>query len=286
MSGIIQTGANIKAQYILESSYGICPSNPAFQWIGPNQSVDPDYTRKHIKVPAVGSRDLAYIMKGLAEYGVSLEYVYQNKTFLQLALGASPLSSFSLEVWLEKSAGAIDSLLNLGGLIEQIQLIAAINEPMKVKAEIYCQNATLTTAHPSDATYASDPGTIPKGWYDSQCTVSGGTAVIVDGLTDWTVTIKNNFQRQPVIRSTSGDLIKYMVERQRSYTGELTVAYIDEALLTLLINCTNLDVTFAVGSDTYKFMGCKFDSNKLTGKIPDVIPQKIPFTAKTLTVTP
>jgi hypothetical protein len=286
MSGIIQTGANIKAQYVQESSYGVCPTSPAFLWIGPHQSVDPDYTRKHIKVPAVGSRDIAYIMKGLAEYGVSLEYVYQNSTFLKLALSSSPLTSFTLEVWLEKAAGGIDSLLNLGSLIEQVQLIAAINEPLKVKAEVYCQNATLATSHPSGASYSSDPGTVPKGWYDSQCTVSSGTAVIIDGLTDWTFTVKNNFQRQPVIRSTSGDLIKYMVERQRNYTGELTVAYIDESLLTQLINCPNLDITFAVGTDTYKFSGCKFDSNKLTGKIPDVIPQKIPFTAKTLAVTP
>jgi hypothetical protein len=286
MSGIIQTGANINAQYVAESSYGVCPTSPAFLWIGPHQSVDPDYTRKHIKVPAVGSRDIAYIMKGLAEYGLSLEYVYQNNTFLKLALGSSPLTSFTLEAWLAKAAGAIDSLLNLGCLIEQIQVIAAINEPIKVKAEIYNQNSTLATSHPSGATYSTDPGTVPKGWYDSQCKVSAGTATIVDGLTDWTFTEKNNFQRQPVIRSTSGDLVKYMVERQRNYSGELTVAYIDETLLNLMVASADLFVVFTVGSDTYTFCGCKFDSTKLTGKIPDVIPQKIPFTAKTLIVTP
>jgi sensor domain CHASE-containing protein len=77
-----------------------------------------------------------------------------------------------------------------------------------------------------------------------------------------------------------------MVERQRQYSGELTVAYIDETLLNMMVGTSDVDIIFYVGSDTYTFKKCKFDSEKLTGKIPDVIPQKIPFTGKTLTVTP
>jgi hypothetical protein len=272
------TGAAVKTQYVEEVTYGQTPTNPTFLWIGIIQNVEPSYDRGLIKLPGIGTRDLTYILKGLAQYGVALQYAYQNKTFLHFV---KDLNDFSLETWFEKGS-LINSYLNKGAMINALTVSASVNEPVTVKPDIILQDVAISTNHPSGATYANDPGTVPKTWYDTQATLD---AAVIDALTDWHFTVNNNLQRFPVIRSSSGDLLKFLIERQRQLSGELTVAYMDSALLAKVAGATEFTLVFTVGSDTFTFNNCKFDAGRFAAKPVEVVPQRLPWTAKTLTIT-
>jgi hypothetical protein len=239
---------------------------------------EPNYVRNLIKLRAVGSRDLAYTIKGLKEIGLSFEYAYQNKTFLSFANG---LNDFSVEIY-DLVTSPTYTWLHKGGIINSLAISASVGQIVTVKPEIFFQDVTVGSAHPSGATFSSDPGTTPKTWYDCSVTISGSPW---DGVTDFHFAIHNNLHRFPTIRSTSGDLLKFLAERQRDLTGELTLAFMDNTQLTNLLSAADLTLAFAVGSDTYTFNNAKWDSDRMSIRPTEIITQRLPFTAKTLTIT-
>jgi hypothetical protein len=274
------TGAIAKAYYVEETTYGSTPANPSFQWIGIVQNVEPNYDRSLIKLRGIGSRDLAYIIKGLLKAEVSIEYAYQNKTFLAFA---NTLNDFSMEVFTDDDT-TINSFLHTGGMINSVDVSASVNNLVTVKPNIIAKNVTIGTTHPTGATYASDPATTPKTWYDTKVETPAGAEI--DGVTDWSFKINNNLERYPVITTTSGDVLKYLVERQRELSGELTIAYMDKTLLTAVANATEqVILKIVVGTDIFWFNNVKFDTGRLTARPTEVIPQKLAWTAKTLTIT-
>jgi hypothetical protein len=273
------TGAIAKAYYVEETSYGSTPTNPSFQWIGVVQNVEPNLDRSLIKLRGIGSRDLSYIVKGLLKAEVSMEYAYQNNTFLAFA---NTLNDFSMEVFTDDGT-TINSFLHTGGMINSVDVSCSVNNLVTVKPNIIAKNVTIGTAHPTGATYASDPGTTPKTWYDTKVEIPGG--IELDGVTDWSFKINNNLERYPVITSTNGDLLKYLVERQREYSGELTFAYMSSGWLSAVRDGgEQTSVKITVGTNTYTFNNVKFDTGRLTARPVEVIPQKLTWTAKTLTI--
>jgi hypothetical protein len=244
------------------------------------QNVEPNMDRSLIKLRGIGSRDLSYIIKGLLKAEISMEYAYQNNTFVNFAKN---LNDFSMEVSTDDGT-LISSYLYAGGMINSVDVSCSVNNLVTVKPTIIAKNVTIGNAHPTGATYASDPATTPKTWYDTKLEMPTGTEI--GGLTDWSFRINNNLERYPVITSTSGDLLKYLVERQREYTGELTVAYMDYSLMTALKNATEQStLNIVVGTDIYTFSNVKFDTGRLTARPVEVIPQKLTWTAKTLQMT-
>jgi len=273
------TGAIAKAYYVEEATYGTTPANPAFQWIGIVQNVEPNYDRSLIKLRGIGSRDLAYIIKGLMKAEISFEYAFQNNTFLAFA---NTLNDFSLEVFTDDGT-TIHSYLHTGGMINSVEVSASVNNLVTVKPSIIAKNVSIGTSHPTGASYASDPGTVPKTWYDTKVEIPSGTEI--DGVTDWSFRINNNLERYPVITTTSGDLLKYLVERQREYSGELTVAYMSSTLMSALTSATEqATLKITIGTNTYTFNNVKFDTGRLTIRPTDIVPQKLSWTAKTLTI--
>jgi len=272
------TGAIAKAYYVEETIYGSIPTNPSFQWIGIVQNVEQNMDRSLIKLRGIGTRDLSYIIKGLLKAEISMEYAYQNKTFLNFA---NMLNDFSMEVFTDDGT-TINSFICTGGMINSVDVSASVNNLVTVKPNIIAKNFVCTTAHPSGSTYASDPATTPKTWYDTKVEIPSGTEL--DGVTDWGFKINNNLERYPVITSTNGDLLKYLIERQREYSGELTIAYMGNTLLSAMANATEqATLKITVGTDTFTFNNVKFDTGRLTARPVEVIPQKLSWTAKTLT---
>ena len=272
------TGAIAKAYYVEEATYGTTPANPAFQWIGVVQNVEPSYDRSLIKLRGIGSRDLSYIIKGLFKAEISFEYAFQTKDFLAFA---RDLNDFSLEVFTDDGT-TIHSYLHSGGMINNVEVSASVNNLVTVKPTIIAKNVTINTSHPSGATYSGSAIT-PYTWYDTQVEIPSGT--VIDGVTDWSFRINNNMERYPVITTTSGDLLKYLVERQREYSGELTVAYMSSTLMSALTSATEqATLKITIGTNTFTFNNVKFDTGRLTIRPTDVIPQKLSWTAKTLTI--
>jgi len=273
------TGAIAKAYYVEEATYGTTPANPAFQWIGVVQNVEPSYDRSLIKLRGIGSRDLSYIIKGLFKVEISFEYAYQNNTFLNFA---NTLNDFSLEVFTDDGT-TIHSYLHRGGMINNVEVSASVNNLVTVKPTVIAKDVAIGTSHPTGATYANDPATVPKTWYDTKIEIPSG--IEIDGVTDWSFRINNNMERYPVITTTSGDLLKYLVERQREYSGELTAAYMSNTLMSALTSATEqATLKITIGTNTFTFNNVKFDTGRLTIRPTDVIPQKLSWTAKTLTI--
>jgi len=273
------TGAIAKAYYVEETTYGSTPANPSFQWIGIVQNVEPNMDRSLIKLRGVGSRDLSYIIKGLLKAEISMEYAYQNNTFLAFA---NMLNDFSMEVYTDNGA-TLNSYLYVGGMINSVEVSASVNNLVTVKPNIIAKTVTIGSAHPSGATYASDPATTPKTWYNTTVQFPSGTEI--GGVTDWSFKINNNMERYPVVTSTDGDLLKYLVERQREYTGELTMAYMSSTFLSTLKDALEDTLKITIGTDSYNFYNVKFDTGRLTARPVEVIPQKLSWTAKTFTIT-
>ena len=273
------TGAIAKAFYVEETTYGTTPSNPSFQWIGIVQNVEPNIDRSLIKLRGIGSRDLSYIIQGLLKAEVSLEYAYQDNTFLAFA---NTLNDFTMEVFTDDGT-TVNSYIYAGGMINSVDVSCSVNNLVTVKPNIIAKTVTIMAAHLSGSTYASDPATTPKTWYNTKVEIPSGTEI--SGVTDWSFKINNNLERYPVITSTSGDLLKYLVERQREYTGELTIAYMDNAYLSALKNAQEqATLKITVDTNTYTFNNVKFDTGRLTARPVEVIPQKLTWTAKTLTI--
>jgi len=273
------TGAIAKAFYVEETTYGTTPANPSFQWIGIVQNVEPNYDRSLIKLRGIGSRDLSYILRGLLKAEVSMEHAYQNKTFLAFA---NTLNDFSMEVYTDDGT-TINSFLHTGGMINSVDVSCSVNNLVTVKPNIIAKTVTIGTTHPSGATYASDPATTPKTWYNTKMEIPSGTEI--GGVTDWSFKINNNLERYPVITNINGDLLKYLVERQREYTGELTIAYMSNTLLTAMTDAAEqATLKITVGTDTFTFNNVNFDTGRLTARPVEVIPQKLTWTAKTLTI--
>jgi hypothetical protein len=273
------TGAIAKAYYVEEATYGTTPANPSFQWIGVVQNVEPNMDRSLIKLRGIGSRDLSYIIKGLLKAEVSMEYAYEDNIFLNFA---DYLNDFSMEVYTDNGT-TVNSYLYVGGMINSVDVNCSVNNLITVKPNIIAKNVTIGTAHPSGATYASDSGFAPKTWYDTKVEIPSGTEI--DGVTDWSFKINNNLERYPVVTSTSGDLLKYLVERHREYTGELTVAYMSNTLLSAMKDSSEMaTLNINISGHNYMFNKVKFDTGRLTARPVEVIPQKLSWTAKTLTI--
>jgi len=273
------TDAEKFVYYVLEGEalYGQTPAAPSWLLPGVRSNFENTIDRSIVKIVPGGSRDVAFFKKGQLKTGFNLDYHMQNNTFLDLA---RTLLCFSTIAYFTEG-GTPDVYLHKGCLINRATVSASIDNPIAVRTEVISQNCVHGTTIPGTP-YAGEPGATPIMWNASDV-VFGADINLHGALTDWSFTLNNNLQRIPVIRSTTGDLLKYLAERARSITGELTVAYVDSTFMDAIIAMTeaNLVITVA-GVGTYTLGGVAFDSGRYTSKPPaEIVPQRLPFTAKT-----
>jgi len=269
-----------KVYFIEETTYGETPSGtgqPAMVEVGVVQEVEPALNPDLIKVRGIGSRDLQHIRKGLRQADLKVTYALQNINFLQ---HATTLSSMSVEVFYEKSSGII-SLNHKGCRINRLTVEATAEEIMKATAELIGQNVVVGTAK-IGASYG-DYSDVPLVWYETY--VKKG-ATTLEKVTDYRFTIENNLRRTPVIRTTDGHLLKYLPARHRTTSGEVVCDFETKEELEDIINDTSFSLEFGLGG-THKavFSGCKWDSSILATRIEELVSQKLPFTAKSVTIS-
>jgi hypothetical protein len=277
MSTSIYGGHEAKVYFIEEPTYGETPANPQMVSVGVVQEVEPTLNPNLIKVRGLGSRDLQFLRRGLRHVDLKIVYGLQNINFLQ---HVTTLNSLSVEVFYEKTSGVI-SLLHKGCRIHRLAVDVSAEETVKVTAELYGQNMVVGTAKVG-ASYG-DYSTAPLAWYETY--VKKG-ATVLERVTDYRFTIGNNLERIPVIRQTSGHLLKYLPERHRELSGELVCDFETKEELDEILNDSEFTLEFGLG-DTHKavFNGCKWDSGTLATRIEELVSQKLPFTAKTVTIS-
>jgi hypothetical protein len=130
-------------------------------------------------------------------------------------------------------------------------------------------------------------GAVPFSDSFVQCGAGDGSGLTaVERVTDWKFTIENNLKRVPVIRSTSGYLLKYLQERHRTVSGELTFEFESKQEYDDVINDSEFSLKFGLGgSNSALFKYCKWEKVGSPTKVEDLVSLKAPFVARDVTIS-
>jgi hypothetical protein len=279
-----------KIYYVQESSYGVTPTNPAMLGLATADNVEPFLDPGLIKVRGVGSRDPATLRKGLRKVGLKVSYALPADApinFLQLV---STLNSASIEVIYYKgvfsSPTSVVDLLHTGCRMDKVTVECSIEDVIKATADLIGQNVTAGTAKISGASYADYANAVP--FYESYVQKGAGdgsSLVAVDRVTDWKFTVENNLKALPVIGST-GYLLKYLQEKHRGLSGELTFEFESKQEYDDIVNDSEFSLKFGLGAtNSALFKYCKWDKASIPAKVEDLVSLKASFTARDLIIS-
>jgi hypothetical protein len=147
--------------------------------------------------------------------------------------------------------------------------------------ECFGQDLTVGTA--SAGTSYTPTTTQPISFVDSY--VKKDTTAI-ERVTAWKFMVENNLKRVPVIRSTSGNILKYLMERQINISGELEFEFETKDEYDDVINDTAFALELGLGgSNKATLSDCKWSKVSTPTKVSDLIALKAPFIAKSITIS-
>ena len=275
-----------KIYYVQESTYGVTPTNPSMLGVATAENVEPALDPELIKVRGIGSRDIRVIRKGLRQVGLKVAYALPSDSPINFLQHIQTLYSLSIEVFYEKSSGIID-LLHKGCRMDKVTVECSIEDIVKATAELIGQDITVGTSKITGATYADYSGAVPyHESYVQRGTGDGSGLTAVERITDWKFTIENNFKKVPVIRSTSGYLLKYLQERHRALTGEITFEFESKQEYDDIINDSEFSLKFGLGGTNSALLKyCKWEKVGTPTKIEDLVSLKAPFVARDVYVS-
>jgi len=269
-----------KVYYVEETTYGVTPINPSMLGIATAENVEPALNPILIKVRGTGSRDLQTIRKGLRQVELKIAYNVPSEAPINFLQHVQTLKSLSVEVIYEKSSGIVD-LLHKGCRFESLSVECSVEGLLKATAELFGQDVAVGTSKISGATYADYSGAVP--YYESY--VKKG-ATTLERVTDFRFVIENNLKRVPVIRTNSGHLLKYLPERHRNCSGELTLDFETKDEFDDVINDAEFSLEFGLGgTNKAVFSNCKWESVSAPTRIEDLVSVKASFVAKTVAIS-
>jgi len=272
--------------YVQESTYGVTPTNPSMLGLATAENIEPALDPGLIKLRGLGSRDLQTIRRGLRHVDLKVSYALPSDAPINLLQHVATLNSLSIEVFYEKSSGIID-LLHKGCRIDKAAVECSAEDVVKASVEIAGQDIAVGTSKVAGATYADYSGGVP--FYESYVQRGAGDGsglAAVERVVDWRFRVENNLKRVPVIRSTSGHLLKYLQERHRILTGELTFAFESKQEYDDVVNDSEFSFKFGLGgSSSALFKYCKWERATSPTKVEDLVSLKAPFVARDLVIT-
>jgi hypothetical protein len=276
-------GQESRVYFIVESSYGVTPTNPAL--IGINaESFESELDPSLIKVMGVGSRDPQALLKGLRKPHLKFSHTLPSAAPITLIQHATTLNSLSVQVLYYKglfaSATDIISLLHLGCRIDKLSVECSAESYIKATVELIGQDLTVGTAKITGATYGDYAGAVPFYQANIQHGAADGSSLADIGrVTDWKFSIENHLKEVPVIGSTTY-LLKYLQARQRVLSGELTFEFESKAEFDDIINDTEFSLSFGLASNSALFKYCKWNKVNAPTKIEDLVSLKASFVAR------
>jgi hypothetical protein len=272
--------------YVEESTYGQTPSNPSMLSV-PAQSIEPAVNPNNIKLRGVGSVDLQAIKKGLKAPSLKIAYPLPSEAainFLQYAK-VELAKSLSVQVLYYKGAFAsatdIISLLYSGCKFQRATVECSIEDVVKANVELLSQDLTASTAKLENASYADYSGAVP--FYESYIKKDTTT---LERVTDWKFTLENNLKQIPVIRSSNGNILKYLPNRHRDLSGEVVFEFESKEEFDDIINDSEFDLEFGLGgANKAVFSDCKWENAASPTQIEELVSLKATFVAKTVTIS-
>jgi len=275
-----------KIYYVQESTYGVTPTNPSMLGIATAENVEPALDPGLIRIRGIGSRDLQTIRRGLRQVGLKVTYALPSDAPINFLQHIQTLNSLSIEVFYEKTSGIID-LLHKGCRMDKLTIECSIEDVVKATAELIGQDIAVGTAKITGATYADYSGAVPyHESYVQRGAADGSGLAAIERVTDWKFTIENNFKRVPVIRSTSGYLLKYLQERHRVLTGDVTFEFESKQEYDDVINDSEFSLKFGLGgTNSALFKYCKWEKVGTPTKIEDLVSLRAPFVARDIVIS-
>jgi hypothetical protein len=276
-------GYEAKFYYIGESVYGTTPTTPAMLGIENVLDVQPSVDPGNIKVRGIGSRDLATIKNGLLKPSLKVAFAVPSSDVLNYLAYVLSLLPYTVEVVYDKS-GSITDLLFKGCRSDKLMVECSVEDVVKATVDILAQNLTPGTTK-IGTTYTDFTGAIP---YDESYVMRGAadgtTLVEFEGgiVSDWKFNIENNLKQVPVIRSTNANLLKYLQERHRVLTGELTCDFVNKTQFYDAVSDAEFSLKFGMGAKYALFKYCKWDKVESPTKVEDLVSLKLSFTARTM----
>jgi hypothetical protein len=270
-----------KIYYVQESTYGVTPTNPSMLGLATADNVEPSIDPGLLKIRGIGSRDVQSLRRGLRHIDLKVSYALPSEAPISFLQYVTNLYSASIEVFYEKASGIID-LLHKGCRMDKVTVECSIEDVIKATADLIGQDLAVGTAKISGASYADYLGAVPfSDSYVQRGAGDGSGLATVERATDWKFTIENNLKRVPVIRSTSGYLLKYLQERHRVLSGELTFEFESKQEYDDVVNDSEFSLKFGLGgSNSALFKYCKWEKVGSPTKVEDLVSLKAPFVAR------
>jgi len=272
--------------YVQEASYGVTPPNPSMIGVATADNIEPSFDPALVKVRGIGSRDLQVLRKGLRHVDLKVSYALPSDAPISFLQHITTLNSLSIEVFYEKSSGIVD-LLHKGCRMDKVTVGCSVEDVVKASVELIGQDLAVGISKITGATYADYSGVVP--FYESYVQRGAGDGsglANVDRVVDWKFTVENNFKRVPVIRSTSGYLLKYLQERHRVLTGELTFEFESKQEYDDVVNDSEFSLKFGLGgSNSALFKYCKWERVGTPTKVEDLVSLKAPLVARDLVIS-
>lgn len=275
-----------RVYYVDETAYGQTPTNPSMLSV-PAESIEPSVNPSNIKLRGVGSVDLQAIKKGLRASSLKIVFPVPSDApinFLQYARDELA-KSLSIQLLYYKgvfaSATDVISLLYTGCKFQKLTVECSIEDVLKANAELLAQTFTAGTAKIAGATYADYAGAVP--FYESYIKKDAAT---LDRVTDWKFTLENNLKQVPVIRTSNGNILKYLPHRHRNLTGEVVFEFESKEEFDNVINDTEFALEFGLGGTCKAvFSNCKWENVAAPTRVEELVSLKAEFVAKTFTIT-
>jgi hypothetical protein len=279
-------GSEQRIYYVDEATFGATPSNPVMLSV-PVDSIEPSIDPGNIKLRGAGSGDLMIIKRGLRAATLKFSYPLPSDAPINLLQYTKNELNKSLSMQMLyfkgifSAATNIISLLYTGVKFNKATVSCSIDDVIKASVELHGLDVAVGSAKISGATYTDYAGAVP--FYESY--VKKDT-VTYDRVTDWSFSIENNLKPVPVIRTSNGHLLKYLLSKKRDLYGSVTFEFESIQEASDVLSDSDFTLEFGLGgSNKAVFSNCKWDGVSIPSKIDDLIALKAPFVAKTYTIS-
>lgn len=281
-----------RAYYNTEATFGTFDAT-ATRYCLPWNSIDPGFDPGLVKVRSVGSAFYNSLPKGMKKGNLKLGW-YLPSFCRALVEGSFNLTPRSVEVlyhlgeW--ASPSSIISLLFKGCRTNKFTIEAQASEKAdesilaKATAELICQNLATASAKQGDADkYDDSYVTAAKGFYDTYITKGG---VEITDLVGWKLNFDLHLKPVPVIRSTSGDLMKYLNSQNKEVSLEMDLEFESKERFDDIIADTARTWIVYLSAGTYfTLTDSKTELVNNPARVEDLIFSKVRVIPKTVSLT-
>ena len=270
-------GYNTKVGYYEETSFGTKPegtdtSSITYSPPGYVSRIAMDIEPEILEIWALGSRDVAELLRGRKAVSVSIEYIPVDWVFARY--GIDNIAK-SVAIWVNL-VDISKHLVLLGCKADSVSFEVAEGEEAKMTVELIGKSSD--DAAPSYASIGSVSGT-PITFKDVDIQKNGTS--IKSNVKDFSLTIENNLEPIHVLASEEPIDI---LEKNREITGRIGLTFKDLTEYSEVVGDTEFTLAIVCGGKTITLSGCKWEkwSSEITPE--DIIYLPLDFRAKSISI--